>query len=112
MTRKFIQMGMTRAKRYANYQGGRKYADGKQKDKSEGHKGKEEKKEASAIFREYWETCKAHEGYGMLKEDFSKEQKEWDRIEKDRVKIEGQEEVKIEENEEVELPAKKRRKKS
>ena len=31
MTRKFIQMGMTRSKRYANYKGGKKYVDGKEK---------------------------------------------------------------------------------
>jgi hypothetical protein len=30
MARKFIQMGMTRAKRYANYEGGRKYVGGKE----------------------------------------------------------------------------------
>src|ERR1700684_2006874 len=32
MARKFIQMGMTRSKRYANYKGGRKYVDGKEKE--------------------------------------------------------------------------------
>jgi hypothetical protein len=31
MAQKFIQMGMTRSKRYANYKGGRKYVDGKRK---------------------------------------------------------------------------------
>ncbi|TVY62808.1 hypothetical protein LSUE1_G009252, partial [Lachnellula suecica] len=55
MARKFIQMGMTRAKRYANYEGGRKYAGGEQKERSTGHKGKEDKEEASAVFRAYWE---------------------------------------------------------
>ena len=81
MTRKFIQMGMTRAKRYANYKGGKKYEDGKDKgnriEKSKGHKDKEEKEEASKIFREVWERCKAHEGYAVKKEQFLKEQKEW-----------------------------------
>jgi hypothetical protein len=53
MARKFIQMGMTRSKRYANYRGGRKYDGGKeggvQKEKSKGHAGKEEKEEASKL---------------------------------------------------------------
>jgi hypothetical protein len=57
MARKFIQMGMTRSKRYANYKGGKKYDGGKerggQKEKSKGHEGKEEKEEASkcVLFR-------------------------------------------------------------
>ena len=99
MCRKYLQMGMTRAKRYANYSGGRKYVNVKaedegdghdvkeggkgsqkvQKVKSEGHKGKEEKEEASRIFREVWEKCKAHEGYMEKKRVFLKEQKAWDR---------------------------------
>jgi hypothetical protein len=81
MARKFIQMGMTRSKRYANHTGGRKYVDGKEKgnsiEKSTGHNGKEEKEEASRIFREVWERCKSHEGYLELKKEFLKEQKEW-----------------------------------
>lgn len=83
MTRKFIQMGMTRAKRYANYKGGRKYVDGKangrQLEKGKEHKGKEEKEEASRIFKEVWERCKEHRGYQDLKERFLKEQKEWEK---------------------------------
>lgn len=80
MARKFIQMGMTRAKRYANHRGGRKYDDkGNLLEKSEGHKGKEEKEEASRIFREVWERCRSHEGYQKRKQEFVKEQKEWDK---------------------------------
>ena len=79
MTRKFIQMGMTRAKRYANHKGGRKYdADGKEIAKAE-HKGKAEKEEASRIFKEVWERCKAYEGYIEKKKRFVEEQKAWDR---------------------------------
>lgn len=81
MCRKFIQMGMTRAKRYANHQGGKKYdkKSGKELEKSTGHKGRKEKEEASGVFREVWERCKAHEGYKNKKEAFLKEQKEWER---------------------------------
>ena len=91
MSRKFIQMGMTRAKRYANHKGGRKYEqkvgdgeDGARKElpKSVGHKDKEEKEEASRIFREAWEKCKADDTYIRLKEAFTKEQREWDKEQK------------------------------
>jgi len=85
MARKFIQMGMTRAKRYANYRGGRKYVDGKvngrQLPKSVEHKGKKEKEEASAIFREVWERCKEHAGYQRLKKHFLEQQRHWKKLE-------------------------------
>lgn len=91
MARKFIQMGMTRAKRYANYQGGRKYIDGKDKgnkiEKSGGHAGKEEKERASLIFRDTWDRCRQHEGYQRLKAEFLQEQKEWMKM-LDQVKFE------------------------
>lgn len=75
MTRKFIQMGMTRAKRYANHRGGKKYdADGKEKAKLE-HEGKAEKEEASGLFREVWQRCKAHEGYIEKRGDLSRTKK-------------------------------------
>jgi hypothetical protein len=80
MARKFIQMGMTRAKRYANHAGGRKYGPGHEElPKSRAHDGKEEKEEASRVFKECWERCKAHEGYRSLKEDFLREQKAWEK---------------------------------
>ncbi|KAI0203630.1 hypothetical protein F4808DRAFT_457898 [Astrocystis sublimbata] len=87
MTRKFIQMGMTRAKRYANHAGGRKYqtdSKGAKKElpKSTDHEGRKEKEAASMVFREVWERCKAHEGYQRRKEAFLKEQKEWEKSEK------------------------------
>ena len=99
MTRKFIQMGMTRAKRYANHKGGRKYdRTGLEKgelarersDKKgrlfakwnpvEGGKNWEkrrEKEEISAIFREYWERCKDHESYNALRVEWEQEKREW-----------------------------------
>ncbi|KAI1078781.1 hypothetical protein F5B20DRAFT_192251 [Whalleya microplaca] len=79
MTRKFIQMGMTRAKRYANHAGGRKYQKGTREalPKSTTHKDKEEKEAASEIFREVWEKCKGHEGYVWRKEVFVRDQAIW-----------------------------------
>ncbi|KAI4277595.1 MAG: hypothetical protein LQ337_001668 [Flavoplaca oasis] len=85
MARKFIQMGMTRAKRYANHKGGRKYdAKGKELEKSTGHKDMEEKEEASQVFRQVWERCKKHEGYLMKKEAFLAEQKAWEKAKKSK----------------------------
>ncbi|GAM88818.1 hypothetical protein ANO11243_068520 [Dothideomycetidae sp. 11243] len=84
MSRKFIQMGMTRAKRYANHKGGRKYksstdSNGKREElpKSETHAGKQEKEEASRIFREVWQRCREDPTYLQLKEQFQEEQKQW-----------------------------------
>jgi hypothetical protein len=96
MSRKFLQMGMTRAKRYANHAGGRKYdkTSGVELEKSTGHKRKEEKEEASRVFREVWERAKGYGGYVQKKEVFMKEQKEWD---KEQKKIK-KEEIKEEEN--------------
>jgi hypothetical protein len=104
MARKFIQMGMTRAKRYANYKGGRKYIgkvheDGKGYgrrgrevlEKSEDHEGKDEKLGASQVFRDVWEKCKAHEGYQRLKEEFLDKQKEWQKERKEILAAEHQE---------------------
>lgn len=91
MARKFIQMGMTRAKRYSNHKGGRKYdSQGNEKAKVD-HDGKAEKEEASRIFRKVWEKCKTHEGYLAKKKQFLEEQKAWDqeqRSEQPRVEYE------------------------
>lgn len=103
MSRKFIQMGMTRAKRYANYKGGRKYIGGKetgvQKEKSAGHEGKDEKELASLVFKEIWERCRVHEGYLDMKKEFQGEQKEWDRLKKEDKAVAVKTEVKEATNE-------------
>ncbi|ETN41994.1 uncharacterized protein HMPREF1541_03933 [Cyphellophora europaea CBS 101466] len=86
MTRKFIQMGMTRARRYANYRGGRKYdaESGEKKTKWEGgddaqRAARTEKEEASELFKGHWRWCIEHEGYKELKERWQLQKKEWDR---------------------------------
>lgn len=80
MSRKFIQMGFTRSKRYANHKGGRKYdAEGNVLPRSSGHGDRDDKEEASVVFKEVWERCKCHETYLRLKEEFQKEQKTWDK---------------------------------
>jgi hypothetical protein len=60
MARKFIQMGYTRARRYANYPGGKKYA----KDRSVLPRDIDEEKAASAaIFKTYWDRLRADDDY-------------------------------------------------
>lgn len=93
MARKFLQMGMTRAKRYANHKGGRKYdkKTGVELEKSTGHEGRDEKEEASKVFREVWDRARAHEGYGEKKERWMKEKKEWEREQKKVKKVKKEE---------------------
>ncbi|WP_114782759.1 DUF4385 domain-containing protein [Botryobacter ruber] len=83
MARKFLQMGFTRARRYANHQSGRKYKPGAE-DKTENlaypyssgsrHKGNtvleqepdtltNEKARAAAVFKNYWFKAKDHPEY-------------------------------------------------
>ncbi|KAI5212197.1 hypothetical protein AUEXF2481DRAFT_34435 [Aureobasidium subglaciale EXF-2481] len=78
MTRKFIQMGFTRSKRYANHKGGRKYdKDHEVLPNSKDHADKEEKEESSRIFKDVLEEIKQDETYLRLKEQFQKELKEY-----------------------------------
>jgi hypothetical protein len=76
MARKFLQMGMTRARRYANHKGGRKY-DGPVPDDRKGRSGAHGratlpytsdpvKAESAAIFRARWEEAKADPIYQEL----------------------------------------------
>ncbi|CAJ0996122.1 hypothetical protein NVIRENTERO_02248 [Sodalis praecaptivus] len=60
MARKFIQMGYTRARRYANHQGGRKYDE----DRAVKPRGNDPvKAAAAAIFKQYWDRLRADEDY-------------------------------------------------
>lgn len=70
MSRKFIQMGYTRARRYANYKGGRKYnEDGSIKDRDIN----EEKAESAAIFKEYWDQIREDADYLKRKKKHQKD---------------------------------------
>lgn len=84
MSRKFLQMGMTRAKRYANHKGGRKYDKVTRRElvRDEEFEGRAEKLESSMIFKEFLEKAKSHGGYQAKKERFQKEQKEWNKAQK------------------------------
>jgi len=65
MARKFLQMGWTRARRYANHKGGRKYdkTTGKELPRTED----KEKAAAAAIFYERYVAARQHASYLRLK---------------------------------------------
>lgn len=99
-------MGMTRAKRYANHKGGRKYDretgevlvkwTGEGVDGEEGRK-RREKEEASELFKGYWRACIEDEAYKKLKMDWTREKKEWEKRKKNRnVGQDTKEEIKTE----------------
>ena len=66
MARKFLQMGFTRARRYANYKGGRKY-DPKDKHQLEKGTGDPVKAESASIFYEAWQKAEAKPAYANRK---------------------------------------------
>ncbi|GGK64570.1 DUF4385 domain-containing protein [Rufibacter glacialis] len=90
MARKFLQMGFTRARRYANHKGGRKYQASPEDNNQDlpypyssgsAHKGNQilpqeedaltsEKAQAAAIFKEYWFRAKDHPEYLRQKQEF------------------------------------------
>ena len=81
MARKFLQMGYTRARRYANYKGGKKYEGPVPKDKKgeSGSHGRpliergpedSEKARAAEIFKLKWDMAKSNDTYVDLKQIF------------------------------------------
>ncbi|THF84007.1 DUF4385 domain-containing protein [Deinococcus sp. KSM4-11] len=78
MARKFLQMGFTRSRRYANHKGGKKYAGPVPADKKgqSGAHGRPElprqpedpvKAESARIFKAKWDEAEANEEYNRLK---------------------------------------------
>ena len=78
MARKFLQMGFTRARRYANHRGGKKYDGPVPEDKKgqSGAHGRPElprspedpvKAESARIFKAKWDEAEANEEYAALK---------------------------------------------
>lgn len=81
MARKFLQMGYTRARRYANYQGGKKYAGAVPVDRKglSGAHGRATlarspedpiKAAAAQIFKSKWDQAKQHPRYIQLRQAF------------------------------------------
>ena len=80
MARKYLQMGYTRARRYANHKGGKKYDGPVPADKKgqSGAHGREElprspedpvKAESARIFKAAWDAAEADEWYAAAKAD-------------------------------------------
>ena len=90
MARKFLQMGFTRARRYANHKGGKKYekgnidhTDGLSYPYSQGSSDKgnsqlpqqidaltNEKARAAEVFKQYWFKAKDNPSYLKMKQEF------------------------------------------
>lgn len=73
MARKFLQMGYTRARRYANYKGGRKYDKDHDYATNERGTGDPEKAESAAIFHKKWQLAERNVKYKKLKTEWKLE---------------------------------------
>jgi hypothetical protein len=65
MARKYLQMGYTRSRRYANHQGGRKYVAGTRTERP--RTTDPEKAKAAEMFRAYWQRALKNRRYVALK---------------------------------------------
>ncbi|MGI4730021.1 MAG: DUF4385 domain-containing protein [Janthinobacterium lividum] len=72
LARKYLQMGFTRARRYANYKGGKKYDQQQDYQLLECGTGDPEKAEAAAVFYEKWQQAENLPQYKNLKTDWKK----------------------------------------
>jgi hypothetical protein len=70
MARKYLQMGYTRARRYANYKGGKKYDAGNNYQLLARGTGTPEKAEAAKIFYDKWKQAEANEQYSIMKKQW------------------------------------------
>jgi hypothetical protein len=66
MARKFLQMGYTRARRYARHRSGRKYAPGTRTELPEDHD--EEKQRSAEVFLVAWKRVLEDSKYAAMKE--------------------------------------------
>ena len=67
MSRKYLQMGFTRARRYANYKGGKKYDSKNHYKHLERGTGDPEKVKSAKIFYDRWKLAEANKKYADLK---------------------------------------------
>jgi hypothetical protein len=72
MARKYLQMGFTRARRYANYKGGRKYDASNDYQQLERGTGDIQKVESADIFYHKWQEAEKHPTYSSLKKEWKK----------------------------------------
>ncbi|RYZ18344.1 MAG: DUF4385 domain-containing protein [Chitinophagaceae bacterium] len=72
MARKYLQMGYTRARRYANYKGGKKYDKDQDYKPLERGTGSEEKAKSAEIFYKLYKKAEADPTYAAMKKDWKK----------------------------------------
>ncbi|PWS30379.1 DUF4385 domain-containing protein [Pedobacter paludis] len=73
LSRKYLQMGYTRARRYANYKGGKKYDKAKDYQPLERGTGDSEKAEAASIFYVFWKKAEQEPLYAEQKMAWKKQ---------------------------------------
>lgn len=73
MARKYLQMGFTRARRYFNYKGGKKYNAERDYELMEKGTGDPEKALAADIFHKKWKMAEANQKYSHLKTQWKRE---------------------------------------
>lgn len=73
MSRKYLQMGFTRARRYANYKGGKKYDADDGYQQLERGTGDAQKAISASIFYGKWKLAEANEIYASLKKQWKHE---------------------------------------
>ena len=71
MARKYLQMGYTRAMRYARYPGGQKYVDGSERDPE--HWADHDKREAALVYEVWWQAVENDGEYQRLKDTHRKQ---------------------------------------
>lgn len=73
MARKYLQMGYTRARRYANYKGGKKYDEDQDYALLERGTGDLEKAAAADVFYKRWKQAEANVSYAVMKKQWKDE---------------------------------------
>ncbi|MBE9584247.1 DUF4385 domain-containing protein [Mucilaginibacter sp. JRF] len=73
MARKYLQMGYTRARRYANYKGGRKYDAENNYALLQRGTGDDEKAKSASVFYAKWKDAEQNETYVAMKATWKKE---------------------------------------
>jgi len=73
MARKYLQMGFTRSRRYANYRGGKKYDVDQHYRQLERGTGDEQKALSASIFYDKWKLAEANLQYASLKSEWKDE---------------------------------------
>ena len=70
MARKYLQMGFTRARRYANYKGGKKYDKDNDFQLLQKGTGQMQKANAAKIFYQKWQEAESNQKYSDLKKNW------------------------------------------